>query len=149
MAHSVEKAYEIMQGLQKLFSIMKPKHYIKEISPAQIMVMMSIHFMSLENGYTSPSCICRELGMSKSALTPILNKLEESEYIERKLSGNDRRKFDLTLTPKANLVLEAYQKNMQITVLNLIEHLGDEQTEEFLRLINLANDFYSKANERK
>lgn len=142
MKVSEEKAYDIMQGLQKLFNIMKPRHFIKEITPAAMMVMMSVHFLSEEKGYTTPSEICKELGMSKSALTFILNKLELSAMIERKLSVSDRRKIELSLTQKSRGILADYHKSMKKNVLSLMEDFGEKDTNEFLRLINKANNFY-------
>lgn len=142
MKPSEEKAYDIMQGLQKLFNIMKPKQIIKSITPAAMMVMMSAYYLSNSKGYTTPSEISSELGMSKSALTFILNKLEHSGLIKRTLSSTDRRKFELTLTDSSKAILADYHKSIKKSVLSLMDDFGEKDTDEFLRLINKANNFY-------
>jgi DNA-binding MarR family transcriptional regulator len=139
-----EKAYELAQVLTKLLCHMKPKKIMSDVNPSQMMVIMAITFNCKEKGYVTPSMISEELGLSKSALTAILNSLEEKKYIERELSKEDRRMIMLKLTEKSVALHEEYHSKVNSSILNLANYLGEEDTEKFIQLITKANNFLNK-----
>lgn len=139
-----EKSYELAQGLTKLFSLMKPKKIMKDVNPTQMMVIMSIAYICKDKGYATPSMISEELGLSKSALTAILNSLEEKNLIERQLSKEDRRMIMLKLTDKSVALHVEYHGKVNSSILNLANYLGEEDTEKFIQLISKANNYLNK-----
>ena len=139
-----DKAYELAQSMSKLFCLMKPKKFIKDIKPSQMMVLISIGHANKTKGFATPSMICDELSLSKSALTAILNTLEEKNLIQRKLSSEDRRMLLLTITDEAKKLHDLYHQNVQSSLLSLTSYLGEEDTEKLIELINKANNFFIK-----
>lgn len=87
-----EKAYELAQVLTKLLCHMKPKKIMSDVNPSQMMVIMAITFSCKEKGYVTPSMISEELGLSKSALTAILNSLEEKKLYRKRVN---QKKIDV------------------------------------------------------
>lgn len=139
-----DKAYELAQCMSKLFCLMKPKKFINDIKPSQMMVMVSIAHINIAKGYATPSMISDELGLSKSALTAILNTLEEKKLIQQSLSNEDRRMLLLSITSEAEKLLDVYHDNIQSSLLNLTTYLGEEDTEKLIYLIKKANNFFTK-----
>ena len=141
---SSDKAYDLAQGLTKLLSFLKPKKFVKDIKPIQMMVLMSICFLTKENGYAIPSMISEELGLSKSALSAILNSLEQKKLLTRQLSSEDRRMLLLSLTKDAFKLMDTYHENVKISVMQLADYLGEDDTEKFIELLTKANKYLEK-----
>lgn len=59
--------------------------------------------------YDNPNCSQEDLvniyGESKANIAKALRKLEKKGYVERKLNPNNRRKYMLKTTPKANKII--------------------------------------------
>lgn len=144
MGVSPEKTYNLAQGMTKLVHCFKPKQFMKDIKPIQMMVIMSIKFMSNDNKNVTPTLICEELGLSKSALTATLNSLEEKGLVTRQLSPNDRRMLLLFLTETAMKLMNSFHDNVQISANNLANYLGDEDTDKFIELLAKSNEFLRK-----
>ncbi len=144
MALTSDKGYELTQGMQKLYISMKPRNFIKGIKPTQMMVMMCVYHNTKDEKTTTPSVICEELGLSKSALSAILNILEEKALIERHLSSDDRRMLILKLTDGAINLIGQYHDKIHKSIQEFTEYLGNEDTDEFIRLVNKANKFFAK-----
>jgi DNA-binding MarR family transcriptional regulator len=141
-------AYDMAQAMMRFFKIFKPRRFIQNINPTEMMVIMSVFFFNKEgNKSVNPSDISEELGLSKSALTAVLNSLEEKDLIERRLSDNDRRRIVLNLSEKGTALVQAHHQNhhkcMENSFLRLSSHLGKEDSEKFIELLNKAIDFLS------
>lgn len=139
---SADKAYVFAQSLSKLLIHFKPHKFMTEIKPTEMMVIMCLYHN--RNNDMTPSDICDELGLSKSALTAILNSLENKEYIIRKLCKDDRRRFLISLTSSADkLIIDNHQK-VNAAIINIAEHLGEEDTDKFIELLTKANTYLEK-----
>ena len=145
MSVSSEKGYELAQSIMKLFMFFKPKKNLYNIKPIEMMTIKSIAHIGAENTKdVTPKMICNELGLSKSALTAVLNSLEEKNFIERKLSKDDRRMILITLTEKASNFHEQFHLSMQNTLLNLAESLGEEETDKLIELLKKTYTYFSE-----
>lgn len=139
-----EKAYELAQTFTKLFVFFKPKRFIKDLKPTEMMVLMSVTFISKDGIVVTPSKICDKLGFSKSSLTAILNSLEEKELIERTLSKDDRRMIFINLTAQSKQLLNSYHNDVNNYLTNLADFLGEEDTEKFIELLKKAHTYISE-----
>jgi len=59
-----------------------------------------------EKGHTDPSSLARELSISPSRMTRILDSLHNQECISRTQTGEDRRTVTITMTKKGVEVLK-------------------------------------------
>jgi DNA-binding MarR family transcriptional regulator len=55
---------------------------------------------------TSPSALAKHCGVSRAAMTGLLDGLEEEGYVERDSHPSDRRALMITLTPKGQKFLD-------------------------------------------
>lgn len=133
---SANKSYDIAQCFTRLFRLTRPKKAEQLMKPTQLMVMLAI-VRSKETGKDgiTPSEICHELGFSKSGLTALLNSLEQSGYIYRELSSEDRRKIIIRVTSKAEKIHEQFHNGVNSNLSGLSEYLGEDDTDELLRLL--------------
>ncbi len=63
---------------------------------------------SVNKGISEPSQLARELELSPSRLTRILDDLEKRKYIARRLSDADRRSITVALSPRGKTLIERY-----------------------------------------
>ena len=145
MAISQDSAFELAQAMTKLFLLLKPKKNINNIKPIEFMVLKATSIIGkCKDNDVTPSKICEELGLSKSALTAVLNSLEDNGLIERNLSKDDRRMIFVSLTDKALTMMNEYHQSLQNSFKNLAEYLGEEDTAKFIELLNKSQYFISK-----
>jgi len=145
MSIESERVYELAHSMMKLFIMLKPKKTVDSLNPIEFMVLRSIsNEGNVGEADVTPTKICDELGLSKSALTGILNSLEEKNLIIRTLAKDDRRMILLTLTSEATKAMHSCHSYVKSSIHNLAEFLGEEDTENFIKLLNKSREFLAK-----
>ncbi|MDE5055014.1 MarR family transcriptional regulator [Niallia taxi] len=71
-------------------------------------------------------------GVNKSAITSIINRLFEKEWIERTRDEKDRRVIYLTLTDKGNAIFTKMEERIHRLVESLINKFDDQEISSFL-----------------
>ncbi|WP_294370822.1 MarR family winged helix-turn-helix transcriptional regulator [uncultured Clostridium sp.] len=81
----------------------------------------------LEKEKSSPiSYIAKKLNISKSNMTPIIDKLIELDLVNRYSDNKDRRILRVELTPKAKKLFEAFKSSAKKSLKNKLSTLSDE-----------------------
>lgn len=139
MPEENSKYLELSQSLIRLVKFFKPKPPTGLIKPPEMMVIMTLHFLNRKgNNTVNPSDISDELGFSKSALTAILNSLEEKMLIERSVDEQDRRRIILKPTQGTIDLIEDHVNSVKNSALKLSKSFNKEDTEKLIELINKA-----------
>ncbi|WP_294405366.1 MarR family winged helix-turn-helix transcriptional regulator [uncultured Clostridium sp.] len=76
------------------------------------------------------SQVAKKLGISKSNMTPIIDKLIELELVNRYSDSKDRRILRVELTPKAMELFEYLESIAKKTIKNKISALSDNDLED-------------------
>lgn len=63
-----------------------------------------------ENGFMSQAEICRELDMDKSTVAKMLMRMEKDGLVTKSVNSNDIRSYNVTLTDKANKIVNDAKK---------------------------------------
>ena len=79
-----------------------------------------------------------KLGITSGRIANILNSLDRKKYIERHRSSSDRRQINVTLTSSGAAHIRRVHDAAKQSHILLLEKMGSENAEEFLRLMNLA-----------
>ncbi len=87
---------KIHQRSGRIFAKKLKEHNIQDINPAQGRILFALW----QNNGLSIIKLSKETGLSKSTLTPMLDRLEKSGLIKRVHSTNDRRKILIFVTAK-------------------------------------------------
>ena len=99
----------------------------------------------VEHNGASQTDIARACGLEASTLTPILDGMEKSGYVERKRVDGDRRTYHIFLTvlghEKANQVIALFS-NIQN---ELLEGMNEQEQQEFHRLLTIVHDNAKKS----
>ena len=127
---------ELLIELHRLLFWFKPKHKRSELSFAEIMVLTALYKEQCGSKHDLlPSKLSEELGLSRSALSPILNDLEKKGFIERLLDEKDRRQIIIRLksTP------EVFMKERKEKIMDVMQVLDEEERKQFLHLLKKIN----------
>lgn len=119
--------FELIMHLHK--NVIRPDDFIKNLSipPSHVKVI----FYLAQNGSCSVSNIARDLCISKSNMTPILDKLLDLGYITRCEDPDDRRVILIKVTPKAH---EAFKMKNEC-VINFLSQKFSSLNESELNLL--------------
>lgn len=139
---------------QLLFSYVKIRKNIHnllldtELTRAEYYVLLYLREQSiLRNDVTmdptvKAADISELLGISRPAVTKLLNALEKKEFIKRYISAVDKRSSAIELTASG---LSAYQKantNIYLISDKLAIDLGMEETKKFVQLLEKISGIY-------
>ncbi len=94
------------------------------------------------SGPTSVKSLVADLGLPRSTMTAIVDRLEDRGLVNRRPNPQDRRSVVLEATPAAHEALLLYKAGL----LNLVEHtkkvLSDPEQAEFTRLLGKMGDSF-------
>ncbi len=132
---------KIHQRSGRIFAKKLKEHNIQDINPAQGRILFALW----QNDGLSIIELSKETGLSKSTLTPMLDRLEKSGLIKRVHSTKDRRKILIFVTAKNRQLQSDYvlvsKKMTEVFYANFTNEERD-LFEEYLRrlLKNLIDE---------
>lgn len=133
----------------------------------EIRLFSSLHIRGKRKGATSPqeldilsriilsdrSLTPLELttltGLSKSAISRLIENLEKKEFVSKEYNQKDKRSYTLSITEKGNGELEQTYRHYLKPIYQLRRTLGEEHFHSLLTLIKEANDLLQKKEESK
>lgn len=121
----------------RLFSSLYIKK-AKKGAPYSAQEISALFCMAL-NQDISPLHLSQNMGISKSAVSRLVDHMSQKGVIEKVPCPEDGRSYCLRLTPKGADILKSVYFYYAEPVKLLEEALGKEQSQELLRLISLAN----------
>lgn len=128
----MEKMHEI-----RLFSSLHIKGKRKGATSPQEIDMLSRIFISDEA--RTPLDLSVLMGLSKSAVSRLIESLEKKKFLEKQYSEKDKRSYTLYITEKGHQELQqAYQHYLK-PIYNLRRTLGEERFNSLLTQIKEAN----------
>lgn len=82
----------------------------------------------------SPSLLAKQCGVSRAAMTGLLDGLEQEAYVERDNNPSDRRALKVRLTPKGQKFLDWIAPQDHYEISHLIETLDDAERQKMIQL---------------
>ncbi|HHY28708.1 MAG TPA: MarR family transcriptional regulator [Desulfitobacterium dehalogenans] len=134
---NAEKINEIMEKFRRN---MINKKKTGEIPRSELNLLKVIKMNSTEDQGATMSSLSDHLEISKSAVSQMVNHLEDEGYIERLFTKNDRRLVYVRLTDEGEQYMaQRYQKFLQ-SMTEIFNRMGEKDTEELLRLLEKLYD---------
>jgi DNA-binding MarR family transcriptional regulator len=99
------------------------------------------------DGWLTNGQIAERLGMSTGGVTPALDRLERSGFVERSPYPADRRSSVVSITPDGQGVLREASELLASELEGFIEELDERDRETILRFLVRANDAYEAVQE--
>jgi DNA-binding MarR family transcriptional regulator len=93
-------------------------------------------------GPTSVKSLVADLGLPRSTMTAIVDRLQERELVTRHPNPQDRRSVVLSATPAAEAALQRYHEGMMGLVEHIKKVLPDNEQDEFTRLVRKMADTF-------
>ena len=90
------------------------------------------------NGPCRMGDIAAMLGVGQSAVTPMIDRMEEMNVVERKRSADDRRVWHVALTKDGKTAAEEEEAVFQDVATQMLAALDDEEREQLIDLLARA-----------
>jgi DNA-binding MarR family transcriptional regulator len=91
--------------------------------------------MTLARGGTDAGELIREMGISKQAVSKLVEALVTAGFVERKPNEADRRRMDLLLTEKGRRASDVIGEAVQATEDTIVAELGAERFADLVRTL--------------
>ncbi|MDO5423102.1 MAG: MarR family transcriptional regulator [Eubacteriales bacterium] len=88
--------------------------------------------------------IARELGLSASRGTNILNSLEKKGLVIRRNDAEDRRKVYISLTEEGKKTMMAHYNEFVSDFEEVFRELGEEDAKEYIRILKRLTEIMEK-----
>ncbi|MEA4903050.1 MarR family winged helix-turn-helix transcriptional regulator [Desulfitobacterium sp.] len=138
---NAEKIYEIMEKFRRN---MMNKKMSGEIPRSEFKLLKVVQMNSTKREGVTISSLSDHLGISKSAVSQMINLLEDEGYIERVFTKNDRRLVYVRLTDGGEkYIAQRYQKFLE-SMTEIFNRMGEKDTEELLRLLEKLYDIVTE-----
>lgn len=113
-----------------------------DIKPNEFtLLMLIIDNITPEVSGVKASELSTILNITPAAVTHMINSLEKKEYLERLSNKKDRRIVLVRATEKGLTAIESMKKKFFNNLNELFDFLGDKDSRELLRLLNLISNF--------
>jgi len=88
----------------------------------------------------NPSILSDNLQVSRSRITSALSSLREKGFVIMEISESDRRRMCVQLTYEGEKFIKGKMQNVEYYFDNIVQGLGEKNTEDLIRLIELGID---------
>ncbi|MGN0606409.1 MAG: MarR family winged helix-turn-helix transcriptional regulator [Oscillospiraceae bacterium] len=107
------------------------------------------HSPEFDGRCVKASSISKYTGLPKSAVSKMLNILEKKNFITRSHSSDDRRVVYISISEDGKLYLINTKKSFDNLLALIADELGEENTAEFIRFMEVAISVIEKNNDKK
>ncbi len=136
----LNKTHTMLDAFYKLYSIDIFDEFSKLLKgEAQILN----YILSSNSAEVTPSLLSEKLCVTKARITSAISSLKRKEYILTEVSKNDKRKIIIKITQKGKFFIDSKFKKVESGFESIIKKLGDGNSDEIIRIINLLSSTYS------
>lgn len=116
----------------------------QKISPATAHALMAIG--NAKNKELPQLELVSHLGIDKSNVTRLCTELERQGWIKRTKAINDRRQFNLSLTPKGKKLYESLEQSSNSYINLVLSELPISQRKQLISSLNKMTEITNKLN---
>jgi DNA-binding MarR family transcriptional regulator len=141
---SLALTYDFFQLLKQFPRLRFKQYSIDGLTPGEqgLLVMLVMSFDGTRRALTVTE-VSNLLQITPAGVTHLLNPLEETGHIERLQDPSDRRIVRVGLTDEGSQVAELLISDVQEQLVGLINHLGQEDSKTFIRLLAKVIKFFT------
>jgi DNA-binding MarR family transcriptional regulator len=133
------KEYQTLQKLDRSIQAFRLSGIYKrsqtKLSDADIMVMFCVAFCDT-NQRLKLTDVAKTLRVTLPAVTHKVNDLVDKKYLEKENSTKDLRVTFIRLTNEGKQFVESIRDAYYQPLKTLVEHLGEEDTKNFMRILD-------------
>ena len=121
-------------GMDKLHRHMKGEGFV-------------LHVLAHMDGAALPGQLCDATHTSSARVAATLGSLEQKGYVTREIDSADRRRVLVRLTDEGRHAWEDMHDAMRCQLAELLRALGEDDTQELLRLIARLAEIHKSMND--
>jgi DNA-binding MarR family transcriptional regulator len=144
-----QNSAELVSSFKRLHHVLKQNIFQsldKDLKPGPFLVMMHLLRENREHeGGVRVSQIAISVGLTVPGVTQIINALEKDGLVTRETDRNDRRAVLIHLNNEGKKLMEPALIRSNDLFAGLIDHLGEDDSQELLRLINKTEEYFSSS----
>lgn len=106
-----------------------------------------LRLLSCRDDVLHPSDLQKYMGTSSARVAAILGSLEKKGFITREIDHNDRRRVIVAITEDGRVRASAEMQEMEAGVEEIFRELGEDDTNEFIRLLERILEEFMKPRE--
>jgi len=142
------RAQELSQIFKRISRLELEGLPSRELKPSECRLLGRLYFsLGDGTGTVKTSELSNQLGITPAAITHLVNPLEKGGYIERLPDSNDRRVVLVGLTEQGKGLAQELVAHADKKLFGLIEYLGEEDSQTFIRLMSAAIEYFESAEE--
>lgn len=155
MSELQEKSKELLNSIAKIKKIAYKGKKSQDFNTGMIMTIKTIMYNCQQNSNDEnyygmkTSDLTKILCITKPATSKMLNTLEENGYIKRCSNKNDRRVVYVRVTDEGEKYLEEEIKKFNNFTFKVIEKIGEEDTDNLIRLFGKLSDVIEEIDSEK
>ena len=130
----------LLTSLMKFRRINYQENAINKLNLSQMAVLVKLVESLKYEKHIIMSKLSTMCGLTRPALTQIINRLEEKGYVKREVSNDSRREVLVSITPEGMVVAEKEREKMIHFFERVVERLGVEDTQTFIYLLDKLYD---------
>jgi DNA-binding MarR family transcriptional regulator len=111
-----------------------------KLTPAEIRCLSYIK----DNIKITTNTIARDMNLSAGRVTHLLNSLEKGELIKRQIDGQDRRSILISLTEKANKLIDRVFEEYVDLQIEVLKYLPENRREKVLNEMQCYFDAFKR-----
>lgn len=124
------------------FQLHKTRNFLaselyRMIAPGALPGDFPILYLIARNPGRTQTAISRAVGLDRSSLVPILNRLEREGWVNRSVSPEDKRAHSLVITEAGKARLDDIQAAVTSLEDRISAAIGEDGQKEMLRLLRL------------
>jgi DNA-binding MarR family transcriptional regulator len=150
-----EDKYQNVDGLIEAFQQFSRMNWRKTtvwgLKPSEVRMLVSLKLGMEREGKKgrTVSDISKLLKVTSPTVTQMVNSLIAQGYVVRSADAQDRRISDIALTEKGEHLAEMAVAKSRNTFKGMIDHLGKEQADTLMELLNGVYDYFEELNDQK
>jgi DNA-binding MarR family transcriptional regulator len=137
-------AQQLLNSLMMFRSHFRPKAY-KGLKPSEYKLLFTIKYAKKHHDTDlTVSDLSKQLQVTAPSITQLINRLEADGLVERHMDLTDRRSVQVVLTEEGEQVTEKVLDAYIIKIQGLIEHLGEEKSQQFAELLTQMIEYFAQ-----
>lgn len=111
-----------------------------KIGLRQAEVLYALRYGLVSSGHVSPSLLAEHFSVQPSAITRVLNRLEVSGYVERRVDPSDGRAQTIHLTERGGAISVAVEQVFIEQMQVAIARIPDDELDGMIRHMDMLGD---------
>ena len=136
---------KFIDTFESLSRIERHNQTVMGIKKSEARVLLCVEFLHNEKKYkVNISEISKNLSITPPSTTEFVKNLINKGYLEKNISQNDKRSFQINLTENGEKIVRDLKNYFNSLFYGLIERLGNEKSNLLIDLLNVVNVYFDE-----